>query len=167
MALLDIAAFSLTGVYPVGGDTLMVRNVGILKRPHSCSTVDPAGRFLPALVEPVDPAEQVDSEQVDSAQAYSVEPVDSAVQAWVAAKFDSAQVDSAQADSVWLALVAAECPACPALPAGWKAVLHSVAGCYSVVDSSPGGDYRAHLRDGPARPLAWKSGGSQVWVAGS
>src|SRR5438045_6657707 len=30
-ALLEAAGFMLTGVYPVGGDTLMVRNVGILE----------------------------------------------------------------------------------------------------------------------------------------
>jgi len=30
-SLLDAAGFRLTGVYPVGGDNLMVRNVGILE----------------------------------------------------------------------------------------------------------------------------------------
>jgi len=30
-ALLDAAGFILTGVYPVGGDTLLVRNAGILE----------------------------------------------------------------------------------------------------------------------------------------
>ena len=29
--LLEVAGFTLTGLYPVGGDTLMVRNVGILE----------------------------------------------------------------------------------------------------------------------------------------
>jgi hypothetical protein len=29
--LLETASFILTGVYPVGGDNLMVRNVGILE----------------------------------------------------------------------------------------------------------------------------------------
>ncbi|MGC2511068.1 MAG: methyltransferase, partial [Acidobacteriaceae bacterium] len=29
--LLEAAGFTLTGVYPVGGDTLLVRNVGIVE----------------------------------------------------------------------------------------------------------------------------------------